>query len=194
MSIGPDGSLYFDDSNNFRRIAPDGTISAFAGTGVAGYSGDGGPAVDATLGEVNGAAVDAAGNVYLGDAGGHRIWKVDTSGIITTFAGTGQAGHAGDGGPATEATFDYPASLALDSAGDLFVSDWLNANVRVIGTDGVVRPVAGTVGLTGFAGDCGPASSAQMGGTSSPTLGLAVHGGVLYLADPSNGRVRIVIP
>ena len=194
LSIGPDGSLYFDDSNNFRTIGTDGIIRAFAGTGVAGYSGDGGPAVDATLGEVNGAAVDAAGNVYLGDAGGHRIRKVDTSGTITTFAGTGQLGHAGDGGPATEATFDYPASLALDSAGDLYVSDWLSANIRVIGTDGVVRPVAGTGGLSGFAGDCGPATSAHVGGTSSPTLGLAAHGGVLYVADANNGRIRIVIP
>ncbi len=152
LSIGPDGTLYFDDSNNFRTITPDGTIHAFAGTGVPGYSGDGGAALAATLGEVNGAAVDAAGNVYLGDAGGHRIRKVDPTGIITTFAGTGQAGHTGDGGPATAATFDYPGSLALDGAGDLYVSDWQSGNVRVIGTNGIVRTIAGIGGQLGFFG------------------------------------------
>ena len=123
LAIAPDGRLYLDDTNNFRTIGPDGIIDAFAGTGVAGFSGDGGPALDATFGEVNGAAVAADGSVYLGDAGGHRIRKVDPAGIITTIAGTGEDGDSGDGGPATDATFGYPGSLAIDPDGDLYVSD-----------------------------------------------------------------------
>jgi len=111
IGIGHDGSLYIDDTNNFRRIGPDGIIHAFAGTGVAGYSGDGGLAVDAKFGEVNGAAVAANGDVYLGDAGGHRIRKVDTVGVITTIAGTGQAGDTGVNGAATDAKLGYPGSM-----------------------------------------------------------------------------------
>ncbi len=100
-----------------------GSSNAFAGTGVAGFSGDGGPALDATFGEVNGAAVAVDGSVYLGDAGGHRVRKVDPAGTITTIAGTGEAGHSGDGGPATDATFGYPRFPAIDPDGNLYISD-----------------------------------------------------------------------
>ena len=189
IGIGHDGSLYIDDTNNFRRIGPDGIIHAFAGTGVAGYSGDGGPALDAQFGEVNGEAVDANGDVFLGDAGGHRVRKVDPAGIITTFAGTGEDGYSGDAGPAVAATLGYPGSLVVSSAGDLYVSDWTHSVVRKVGTDGIMTTVAGT-GSAGSLGDCGPARTASLSfGTS-----LALHDGVLYIMDSNDYRVRMIVP
>jgi sugar lactone lactonase YvrE len=189
VSVGPDGRLYFDDANNFRTIDPDGTIRTFAGTGVAGYSGDGGPAIEATFGEVNGVAFGPDGVVYLGDAGGHRIRRVDAMGIVSTVAGTGTAGYSGDGGRALEATFSYPGFLVADPAGNLFAADAIANVVRRIGADGTVTTVAGT-GVGGFSGDCGPGSTAKL---AFPTS-LAYHDGILYLVDANNDRVRMVVP
>jgi streptogramin lyase len=190
IAIGPGGDLYFDDTNNYRTIDPQGIIHAFAGTGVPGFSGDGGPAVDATFGEgVNGIATDAAGDVYLGDPGNHRIRKVDPAGIITTIAGSGEAGSSGDGRPALEAALDSPHSMALDADGSLyFVDDAANV-VRRIDPDGIISTIAGA-GTAGYSGDCGPATAAQLDGPSAITL----HDGVLYILDSGNGRIRVIVP
>jgi hypothetical protein len=191
ITVGPQGNLYFDDINGFRTIDTAGVIHAFAGTGVAGFSGDGGPAVDAEIGLSEpvtlGVAADAAGNVYLGDPSNYRIRKVDAAGIIATVAGTGVAGYSGDGGPAVRATISKLAGLAVDPAGDVYFADTGNNVVRKIDTTGVITTVAGT-GVAGFSGDCGPAMSAQL----SEPAAIAVHDGILYVVD--NNRIRMVVP
>jgi sugar lactone lactonase YvrE len=190
VAVGSGGDLYFDDSNAFRTVSPDGTINAFAGTGTAGFSGDGGPAVSAMLGdEVLGVAADAAGNVYLGDQGNHRIRKVDSAGIITTFAGTGVPGATGDGGLAAEATVEQPRSMTVDEPGNVYFADWGSNTVRRIDTAGTITTVAGT-GVPGFSGDCGPAVAAQL----YKPYGLAIRDGALYISDEGNHRIRVVIP
>ena len=190
VAVGPRGDLYIDDTNNYRTIDLDGLIHAFAGSTTPGYSGDDGPAVDALFGEgVVGVAADAAGNVYLGDPGNHRIRKVDPAGILTTIAGTGQPGSDGDDGPATAATVDGPGSIALDPVGNIYFSDVGSHTVRRIDPSGIIATIAGT-GSAGFSGDCGPAVGAQL----NQPGGLAVHDGLLYILDGGNHRVRIVPP
>ena len=190
VAVGPAGDLYFDDANADRTVDAGGTIDAFAGTGTAGFSGDGGPAVSAALGaEGLGVAADANGNVYLGDQGNHRIRKVDRAGIITTIAGTGVAGSTGDGGPATAATVEQPRSIAVDPAGNVYFADWGTNTVRRIDTAGIITTVAGT-GVPGFSGNCGPAIAAQL----FQPYGLALHDGALYIGDEGNHRIRVVVP
>ena len=188
--IGPGGDLYFDDTNSYRTIGPPGIIHAFAGTGTAGFSGDGGPAVDGTFGEdVDGISADTYGNVYLGDPGNHRIRKVDPAGIITTIAGTGESGSTGDGGPATQAAIDTPKAIAVDAIGDIYFSDDGSNSVRRIDPTGIITTIAGT-GAAGFSGDCGAAVAAQL----SQPAGLAVLDGALYVVDSGNNRVRAILP
>jgi trimeric autotransporter adhesin len=189
LGIGPDGSIYFDDLNNYRRIDPQGVVHAFAGSTTPGFAGDGGPAVDAALGGyAGGVAVDHQGNVYLGDPGNHVIRKVDTSGIITTFAGTGVAGYSGDGGAATAAQLGWPTSVAVDSTGNVYLTDAGSNTVRRIDPAGIITTVAGT-GTGGFSGDCGPAVGAQLSGPTS----VAVGDGVLYIVDGQNHRARMIV-
>jgi glucose/arabinose dehydrogenase len=193
IGVGPDGSVYFDDHNNFRRVDPEGTIHAFAGSLLPGYEGDGGPAVDAKLGQgVLGVGSDAAGNVYLGDPGNHRVRKVDTQGVISTFAGDGSRGNTGDSGPATAAGLISPVAIAVDEDGAVFVADDIAESVRRIGPDGVITTIAGT-GVPNVAatseGDCGPATEATL---SSPS-GLAVRDGRVYIAE-RDGRIRAIVP
>ncbi len=190
VAVGPNGDLYFDDTNSYRTIDPAGIIHAFAGTGTAGFSGDGGPAVQATFSEeVDGIAADTSGNVYLGDPGNHRIRQVDPAGIITTMAGTGESGSSGDGGPATAAAIDSPAAITVDPTGNVYFSDDASNTVRRIDPKGTIATIAGT-GTAGFSGDCGPASAAQL----SLPAGLAVRDGVLYILDSGNNRIRVVVP
>ena len=190
VTVGPQGDLYFDDLNAFRTVDTGGVIHAFAGTGVAGFSGDNGPALEATIGVSDpvtlGVAADGAGNVYVGDPSNHRIRKVDSAGVITTVAGTGIAGQTGDRGPAVDATVDSPGQLAVDAAGDLFFTDI--GSVRKIDVEGVITTVAGT-GVAGYGGDCGPAVEAQVA-----PAGVAVHDGIVYIADEGNYRIRMIVP
>lgn len=119
------GNLYVAEGNgnHVRRISPDGIISTVAGSGEAAFSGDGGPATDARLDTPSHLAFDGAGNLFIADSRNVRIRRVSPVGIISTVAGTGQAGFSGDGAPATQAELSGPAGLALDKAGDLFFSD-----------------------------------------------------------------------
>jgi uncharacterized protein (TIGR03437 family) len=171
------------------------TISTFAGTGKAGYSGDNGSASSAQLGYPYGVAVDSAGNLYIADMGTQSIRKV-SDGVITTVAGNGTAGFAGDGFSALGAELYYPTSVAVDSAGDLYIADAGNNRVRKV-SGGVITTVAGG-GATGFSGDNGPATSALLdlvvtGFYSDYVGGVAVDSsGNLYIADTGNGRVRKV--
>ncbi len=157
---------------------------------MASFSGDDGPAVDATLAtNVLGVAADAKGNVYVGDPDNHRIRRVDPAGVITTFAGTGLPGNSGDGDLAVRAQIDHPVAIAVDDEGSVYFADQARATVRKVDADGVISTVAGT-GHPGFSGDCGPATAAQL----DAPYGLAVRDGVVIIGDERNHRVRMVVP
>ena len=184
------GNLYIADRANHRvrRVTPAGVITTIAGNGVNDFGGDGGPATAASLNNPVGVTVDAAGNVYIADEFNHRIRRVDPAGVITTYAGTGVSGSAGDGGQAAAAQLDLPIDVRGDALGNLFVADIGGHRVRRIGPDGVITTVAGT-GVAGFAGDGGAATSAQL---ASPIEVVPDAFGNLYIADSANNRVRRV--
>jgi len=175
-----------DENTRVRVIDSAGKIRTFAGTATAGFSGDGGPATSAQLVHPRAVATDVDGNVYIAE--GHRIRKVDPAGIISTFAGTGVHGFAGDGGPATAAQFSMLSTLATDAQGNVYAGDYARVR-RIDRATGTITTVAGT-GVLGFSGDGGPATAAQLG---VEVGGLAVDShGILYIADAANQRVRAV--
>lgn len=188
IAVDADGNLYIADTENHRvrRVDVTGTIRTIAGTGVAGFSGDGGVATEAQLNEPKDVTVDAAGNVYIADTDNHRIRGVDPGGQIETFAGTGTQGSAGLGGVATAADLNRPAALLLDGSGNLVIADTDNHRIVEVGQDGIVRRIAG-VGFAGFSD--GEAETARF---NKPTgLSLDETGGLL-IADRINHRIRRV--
>ena len=188
LAMDSAGNLYISDGNNhrIRKVNTSGIISTVAGNGAPGFSGDNGPATSAMLNYPEGIAVDGEGNLYIADSSNLRIRKVSAAGIITTVAGNGNVVTAGDGGPATGASFGQPIGVTLDSAGNLYLCD--GRRVRKVNTAGIISTVAGT-GVLGNSGDGGPATSAQLRGAS----GMAVdRAGNLYIADISNQRIRKV--
>jgi uncharacterized protein (TIGR03437 family) len=169
-------------------VSTTGTITFIAGTGVQGYGGDGGKATDALLNLPTSLTVDAAGNIYIADTQNHRIRKITTDGLISTVAGTGQPNFTGDGDVATNAALNYPESVAVDSAGNLYIADTLNQRIRKVTTDGIINTIVGS-GVQGFRGDGGAAAAAQL----NYPRGLYVNAsGVLYIVDSLNSRVRVV--
>ena len=156
-----DGSLLVtdDDVSVIWRVGPDGGASVFAGNGRDGYDGDGGPATAARIDDAKGMVQAPDGSVIFADENNHVIRRVDVDGTITTIAGTGTAGFAGDGGPATAARFNGLYDLALSSDGTLYVADEDNHVIRRVDADGTISTIAGT-GVAGFAGDGGPATKA----------------------------------
>jgi streptogramin lyase len=163
-------------------------IDTVAGTGKAGHAGDGGPAARALLNQPFHCDLDAAGNLYVAEAGSHCVRKVDLkAGTITTVAGTGEKGYAGDGGPATKATLNEPYAVAVDANGDLYIADRLNAVVRKVdGGSGVITTAAGT-GEKGYAGDGGKGTAAQL--REPNDVCLDGQGGLL-IADVADWRIR----
>jgi sugar lactone lactonase YvrE len=174
------------------RIDPRGMMTPFAGTGDPGYTGDGGPATSAELYCPVGMAFGPDGALFVADHANNRIRRIDTSGVISTVAGSGPTGvnmgsFSGDGGPATKAALQEPWSVAFDRHGNLYIGDRDNYRVRKIDPKGIITTVAG-MGTSGFSGDGGPAIAAQMcplGVTIDPTDNLLI-------ADPCNNRIRRV--
>jgi DNA-binding beta-propeller fold protein YncE len=170
-----------------------GTVRYVIGAGKSGrFSGDGGPATQATLNFPGAVAVDRRGNLYIADTMNHRVRKVDAAtGVIATIAGTGQHRWSGDGGAATSAALNEPAALAVDDRGNLYIADQSNNRVRKVDVNaGLITTVAGT-GETGYTGDGMPAVEAGISGPSG--LAIGPDGG-LYIADTFSGRIRRVDP
>src|ERR1041385_548764 len=164
-----------------------GSLTPVAGTGTAGESGDGGPALKAQISSTMALAVDPVGNLYIADAGYGRVRKVDTNGIITTIAGNGATtsynNGAGDGGLAISAPLFYPYQLAADAAGNVYIGEWNTARIRKVSPDGIITTFAGT-GVGGFSGDGGSAIEAQIG----EPWGLAIDpSGVIWFSDDEAG-------
>ena len=193
VAVDGAGNLFIADRYNhrIRKVDAAGIISTVAGTGSFGFSGDGGPAIQAQLNDPSGVAVDGAGNLFIADTDNHRIRKVDAAGIISTVAGTGQGGFSGDGDPATASRLDNPSGVAVDGAGNVFIADEDNHRIRKVDAAGVISTVAGTgeLGIGEFGGDGGPATQAQLHDPS----GVAVDGaGNVFIADTDNNRIRKV--
>jgi sugar lactone lactonase YvrE len=188
LVVDGSGNLFIVDRghNRVRMVTQSGVISTVVGTGVPGYSGDGGQALQAQIQSPRGLARDSSGNLYIADAGNHRIRKVAANGVISTVAGNGQSGFAGDNGQATTAFLSSPSGIAVDAAGTLFIADLGNNRIRKVTTDGVITTIAGSAN-TGFSGDGGPASFAQL----HTPVNVTVDGlGNLYISDLGNRRVR----
>jgi hypothetical protein len=183
--------LVADLSNRIRKITPDGIITTVAGSGIAGFAGDGGPATDAQLNQPTGVVVDAAGGILIADQHNYRVRRVDSNGTITTVAGTGFDGYGlGDGGLALQVGLDLPTTLALDAQGGILVAEMGERRVRRIDPDGTISTVAGDSG-SGYDGDDKPATQASL---NKPT-GLAVtRTGDILIADQGDQRVRRVDP
>ncbi len=163
MTFGPDRSLYFADGYNcaVRKISPDGIISTVAGSGVCGYSGDGGPALQARLNVLGSVSFDSRGNLFIGDGFNNRVRLVSPNGTISTFAGTGRAGFSGDGGPAAEAMLNLPLAY-VDRGDNVWIPDGFNYRIRRVGRDGIIQSVVGN-GTPGPVPDVGVGRNAPVG-------------------------------
>lgn len=192
VAVDSSGNLYISDTGNdrVRKVAPDGTITTIAGTGLATFGGDGGQAASASLNSPQGLAVDAAGNLYIADSRNARIRKVTPDGMISTIAGTGTAGFSGDGHAGTAAKLNNPEGVAVDAAGNLYIVDTFNNRIRKLSTDGTITTIAGD-GTASYWGDGGPALNGQF----RFPFGIAVDAaGKLYVADAQNNVIRVLTP
>lgn len=187
MAFDAAGNIFIADLDNsrVRKIDTSGTITTVAGTGTAGFSGDGGAAINAMLNQPQAVAIDASGNLIIADTQNRRIRKVDSSGTITTIAGTGVEGYSGDGGLATQAMLHQAVDLAVDGSGAIYFADSTGQRIRKI-ANGIITTVAGT-GVGGFSGDGGAAISATMDFPVSIAFDKSNN---LYFSDGNNFRIR----
>jgi sugar lactone lactonase YvrE len=190
VAVDNSGNLFIADcgNNRIRKVNPNGIITTVAGNGMAGYSGDGGAANNASLYSPVDVTVDATGNLFIADCGTNRIRKVDANGIITTVAGNGIAGYSGDGGAATGATLDSPDALAVDAFNNLFIADTQNNRIRKVCPNGIITTVAGN-GIKGDLGDGGPAANASL---NLPHAVRVDSAGNLFIVEKNHNRVRKV--
>jgi uncharacterized protein (TIGR03437 family) len=188
VAVDSAGNVYIADSSNNRiRKVSNGVITTIAGNGTQGFSGDNGSATSAQLSFPDGVAVDSSGDLYIADSYNSRIRKV-SAGLITTVAGNGITGIYGDNGPATSAELSLPQGVAVDSRGNLYIADWGSNRIREV-VNGEITTVAGNYVTSGFSGDNGPATSAEL----SRSTGVAVDSaGNIYIADSGNNRIRKV--
>jgi uncharacterized protein (TIGR03437 family) len=190
VAVDSGGNVYVADraAHVIREISSGGTISTFGGTGKNGFSGDGGPAVNAQFNGPTGLALDAAGNLYVADTDNSCIRMISPDGTVVTVAGTNGRTFSGDGGPASAADLNQPQGVAADAAGNLYIADTFNNRIRMVAKDGTISTFAGN-GFPGGSGDAGPATSATL---FLPT-DVAVDGaGSVYIADLGAVRVRKV--
>jgi streptogramin lyase len=188
VSVDAVGNVFIADGYNhvIRKINTSGIISTVAGNAAVGFSGDGGLATAAQLDTPHGIDTDANGNIYISD-GTNRIRKVDLTGIITTYAGTGSSLYNGDGGPATSASIGTPNQLEIDPNGILYFPDGTNNVIRKIDPTGNISTICGT-GTAGFSGDGGPSVLAQL----NLPIAVTLASGNMYIADAVNYRVRMI--
>ncbi len=189
IAIGPDGSIYAgrrpesSRNNNFiYKYSPDGQYEIIAGTGTGGYSGDGGPALNAEFGYIKGLAVANDGSIYIADNSNYRVRKIDRNGIVTTVAGNGTFGSSGDGGPARNAQ-TIPFGVSVDNDGNLYIVEDRFNRIRKVTPDGIITTVAGN-GSIGSAGVGGPATQANV---NFPTRAVMGSDGNLYIAEGNYG-------
>ena len=189
VAVDASGNFFIADlyNNRVRKVSSSGTITTVAGNGQQNFSGDGGPAISASLAQPYGIAVDALGNLFVADFGNVRVRKVSASGVITTIAGNGNPGFSGDGGSAASAQLNYPKGLAVDASANLFIADFGNNLVRKVSASGVITTVAGN-GNFGYTGDGGPATSAEL----DFPLGVAVDASGNFLIADTNSVIRKV--
>ncbi|HYH50772.1 MAG TPA: hypothetical protein VEG38_14600 [Acidimicrobiia bacterium] len=193
VAVDNRGNVFIADSPNHRIRKVDlatGTITTVAGTGHEAFGGDGGPATAAKLNRPRFLLVAPDGSLIVADTANYRVRRIDPAGIITTIAGNGEKGYSGDGGPATSARLDDPRGLALDEAGNLYVSNAEGSpvpTVRRIDPAGIITTVAGGK-PAGFSGDGGPATEARLHEPRS----IAIWRSTLYIADSMNDRIRAV--
>lgn len=184
------GNMYIADQTHarIRMVNTSGIINTIAGTGTLGHLGDGGPATAAQLISPLAITLDAGGNIYFVDAS--YIRKINTLGVITTIGGGASSGYTGDGIAATAALFNAPNGIAVDAAGNVYVGDRANSEVRKINTAGIVTALAGSEATgAGYGGDGGPATAALL----AQPMGIGIdHAGSIYIADAANSRVRKV--
>ena len=184
------GNVFIADSDNncVREVTTNGLMTTVAGSGIFGYSGDGGAAPYASLNYPLGVAVDQTGNLYIADGGNNCIRKVTANGLITTVAGNGTPGYSGDGAAATNATLGFPYGVTVDAMGNLFIADSDNNVVREVSLNGIITTAAGD-GLAGYSGDGAAATNACLSNPASVAVDAA---GDLFIADSGNNVVREV--
>lgn len=187
-AVDSDGNLFIIDSLRIRKVSTDGTITTVAGDGTQISGKDGDKAAESGIPLLGGLAVDRDGNVHFSEAGTDRVRKV-TRGVLTTVAGSGQEGFAGDGGKATEAKLNQPHALAFDQHGNLYIADYANRRVRKVTPDGTITTIAGN-GTKGARGDGSEATAAELNAISGLTVDPA---GNLLIADAGEHRVRMVV-
>ncbi len=184
------GNIIFDDYINerIRKIDVSGIITTIAGTGTAGYSGDGGPATAAKFHLPRSVNIDRTGNLYIADQANFRIRKIDTAGIISTFAGTGVYGSSGDGGLATAAKIGSSWHVTCDINDNKYITDALQPRIRLVNPDGIINTIAGS-DTAGFSGDGGPATAARIGDSYGIVIDPHLN---YYFIDLNNERIRKV--
>lgn len=186
VTFDKNGNFYLTlagNGNMVKKISPDGIISTIAGGGI--NTGDGGLAIDAALSTPFGITTDSLGNIFIAEAGRHRIRKIDViTGAITTIAGTGTAGYSGDGGLAINAELHSPYDVFMDKHGNLFIADAVNCCVRKVDTAGIIKTIAG-IGTPGYNGDGGLADTTQLGFVSGV---YADDTGNIYIAERNRLR------
>jgi trimeric autotransporter adhesin len=189
VAVDSKGNLYISDTGHFEvRKVSGGTITDYAGNGKVGYSGDGGAATSAELGTAAGIAIDASNNLYIADTLDTVVRKVTSGGTISTFAGDGKFGYAGDGGKANSKSceLDGPTGVGVDGMGDVYISDTLNNVIREVNAAGNISTFAGNHARD-FSGDGGPATSAEL---NTPTGNIAANATTLFFSDTGNERLR----